>query len=188
MPLIRRMKFEALHCPQNHSWAPQKDDEGTIETGNREAEAYVSSLATLCQQTTALRSLHLTITPPSSLPTKEILTSLLPLQNSLSSILANLPFSSRILLSFEFSDCYYRIHLTPDFLAEDILLLVACKVLFWKGHLQIERMLQELEDAGERLRKEGERTDLGPLVEKDMGYMVKRVGELDEMLDDMDHA
>ena len=95
---------------------------------------------------------------------------------------------SNIALSFEFPDCYYRTSISPEFLLQKGLLLLACKVLFWRSHLRVEQVVQELD--GKTTRQEGnseDKIDLEGLVgngheEFDIRKVIGRVAEVEDML------
>lgn len=67
-----------------------------------------------------------------------------------------------VLLSFEFDDCYYRLRVSPESLAKECLLVVTCRVMFWKSHMRVEKMMRE--GRGGKLVERCGRIDLRPLV------------------------
>ncbi|KAF2446955.1 hypothetical protein P171DRAFT_429901 [Karstenula rhodostoma CBS 690.94] len=171
--LVRHLKVEGLHRPDTpgKAWAKELGGLGEEEEGNHENERYLSTLTTLLPQLRGLHTLHLTITPPDRLSSKSVLAALLSLKQALPSMLASLAPSVPILLSFEFDDCYCRLHVSPELLARDCLLVVACQVLFWKSHLRVETMVRKAR--GGTLVEKGGRTDLGPLVGEGVGKVVE---------------
>ncbi|KAL1605432.1 hypothetical protein SLS60_004982 [Paraconiothyrium brasiliense] len=198
---VRHLKVEGLYCPDSlgKEWAKVLGDFGEEGNGNHKVNDYgkhssskidfearqlmkpiVSTLSTLLLRLRNLRTLHLTITPPDRISSKSVLAALLPLQNALPSILANVSPSVSILLSFEFEDCYCRMHVSPGFLVKDCLLVVACQVLFWKSHLRVEKMVMEAR--GAKLKETDGRTDLGVLVGEGVGKVVEAGRDVDGMI------
>lgn len=142
-------------------------------------------LTSLLGHTCNLHNLTLTITPPPQPSSKQILTALLPLQDScLPSIVSSLPLQTPPSLSFEFDDCYYRTRVDPAFLRENGVLLMACKVLFWKSHLRIEKAIKEAEgeNGAAKLSGKGGMTDLTNLVGGGVEALMERGRQVEGLM------
>lgn len=83
-------------------------------------------------------------------------------------------------LRFEFDDCFYRAPVDPQFFQDNGILLLACKVLFWKSHLRVERAVREAEGREVELhRGKGDgRVDLENLVGEGVGKLMERGREV----------
>ena len=126
----------------------------------------VKSLTHLLQ-TTTLRTLRLTATPPPHLTTKQTLTSFFTANRSPSfaaALASHGPAIAKIPIAFEFQDCYYRISVEPDALMHRSIMFLGCQVMFSRSQIRIQRMMREFGDEEEW--GVGERVDLGPLVKE----------------------
>lgn len=144
----------------------------------------------LLSQSKNLTSLALTVTPP-PYPSKRIIAALLPLTScstaSVSSSLSSsslsfpdffhsLPLTTPPVLHFDFKDCFHYSSFSSHLLQSNGVLLLACKVLFWKSHLRVERAVREAE--GEVFETSKGRVDLGALVGEGVGKLMERGREV----------
>ena len=177
--LIRYLTINMLYLPKTLVSVSGADGIGwkPIDPG---ATAYISLLVSLLQSCTSrLLSLKLVADVPTEFDAKKCLVSffMCDANTSFSSTLAKLATTKKhggekmlkkVLLAFEFPDCYFRMSVEPVVFMKKSILLLACQVMFCQSQARVMRLLGEFEkgkiEEGVKVVSEERRTDLGPLV------------------------